>query len=497
MRLTFRFVYLFLVVLMGCATPQMPTGGAEDTLPPEILSAHPPNNSLNVQPKIVEFRFSEFVNAGSFQKAFSISPPPQKPPEIKWKGKKVQIVLDSLKANTTYVFKMDAGFSDIHNVALKTPLLYAFSTGNQIDLGILKGEIQNIRDHRPVAGITVGLYRSSEVPDFTTKTDESGGFIFEYLPVDSFYVAALNDFNRNKKADEGDEFGVLGKKVAPDSVAKHQIWAGQLDTVAPQIQRLQMSFDKQFTLQFKEKVLAIAPFQVVDSLGVEREVSYTQYPQSPREIRFFADNPLPKGKYTLIGAVQDSVANIAKTFSLQIPNAKADTTQSRFQRFYPQDGRLKAGERAKVLFSGKMPSQNIAVTDTSGVPIAFSLEPESYSVIAKAQDFKITLKLANGKDTTQTFKQEIGTSAINGKMKEMNFVQLLDESHKVLQQQAIRNEVFNFMGLTAGKYRLRFFEKSANGIFQIGNFPFGSSEKIQFSDWIEVPANWEVEWKSE
>lgn len=485
---------------LGCATPQMPTGGPEDTEPPRIVSANPPENSVQIRGSKIEWTFSEYVSHSTFQRALSITPNPPNPPQIKWKGKNVILELDSLKQNTTYILKLDAGLSDIRNVALKTPILYAFSTGNQIDSGVIKGIVRNIEHGKGEEGMTVGLYRRTEVPDFTTKTDNEGHFTFRYLPADSFFVAVLLDKNRNAKVDEGERYGVLGKKILPDSTQTQVIWAGVLDTQAPQLQRARILNERQVQLRFSEPIQFSSnqKFTLTDSLEVaDLQVHLFQAPNHQQELLLQSLSPLRAGKYQLKGVFQDSLGNLTRAYAFRMTAAKPDTTTTRFLGFSPANGVLGVGMQPKVWFSGAFRAEDVFVTDTSGVEIEHEFQPATYSVIANQFPLKITVRLQSGKDSTQTFTKLIGKSRLFGQMEGFRWVQLLDLNGKIIAQKSIENNVFEFTDLVAENYQLRFYENSQNGVFQIGSFPFGQSEQVMLSKPIVVPANWEVEWKPE
>ena len=120
----------------ACATPLPPTGGPTDDTPPHIVETIPENGAVNISEASLRIVFSEHVNERAFQQALSIVPEPETPPELDWRGARVDIRLtDPLREDATYVFTIDTALRDLRGVALATPILLAFSTGPALNAG--------------------------------------------------------------------------------------------------------------------------------------------------------------------------------------------------------------------------------------------------------------------------------------------------------------------------------------------------------------------------
>ncbi len=200
----------------ACATPLPPAGGPTDNTPPQIVETIPENGAANVSEASLRLVFSEHVNERSFQQALSIVPEPETPPELDWRGTRVDIRLaDPLRDNATYVFTIDTALRDLRGVALATPIVLAFSTGPALNAGVLTGRVIHSRDGAPASGVDVLAYatRDDVPPDslparpaYRTQTGPDGAFRFEYMTERHWFVAALADMNYNARPDPGEPF---------------------------------------------------------------------------------------------------------------------------------------------------------------------------------------------------------------------------------------------------------------------------------------------------
>ena len=83
------------MVATGCANRGIgPQGGPVDTIPPSVVKETPENGTLNYNSKRVEIIFNEYLQLDDVSKHVLISPPQQRPPEVKAIGKKVILVFE-------------------------------------------------------------------------------------------------------------------------------------------------------------------------------------------------------------------------------------------------------------------------------------------------------------------------------------------------------------------------------------------------------------------
>ncbi len=200
----------------ACATPLPPTGGPTDSAPPTIVETIPDNGAANVSEASLRLVFSEHIDPRSFQQALSIIPEPDTPPELDWRGPRVDIRLtDPLRDSTTYVFTLDTALRDLRGVALPAPIILAFSTGPALNAGVLAGRVVQGHDGAPASGVDVLAYATSSNappdslparPAYRTQTDPNGAFRFEYMTERHWFVAALADMNYNTRPDPGESF---------------------------------------------------------------------------------------------------------------------------------------------------------------------------------------------------------------------------------------------------------------------------------------------------
>jgi hypothetical protein len=194
--------------LTCCANVVAPTGGAKDVTPPKVTEAVPANHSTGFDGEKIELTFDEYVGLNNANQNVLFSPLLTTKPDIKLSGKTVVIKFkEELAANTTYTIYFGEAIKDFHEGNLFKDYVYSFSTGDHLDTLTLAGKVLNADDEKPASDLFVTLYESQRdslfdlprrhVPDFITKTDKDGNFIFHGLPDKSFLVFALNDMNSN------------------------------------------------------------------------------------------------------------------------------------------------------------------------------------------------------------------------------------------------------------------------------------------------------------
>ena len=130
------------VISWKCAAFAPPTGGKKDTTPPELLSASPPSGTVRLLEQVVELTFSEYMDEKSFTTGIRIAPVLEVDPVVKFKGNRVRVFFpDGVKNDMTVVLTLSRAIKDEHGVELAKPIQLAYSTGNEIDTGIIKGRV--------------------------------------------------------------------------------------------------------------------------------------------------------------------------------------------------------------------------------------------------------------------------------------------------------------------------------------------------------------------
>ena len=228
-------------LLTRCANVVAPTGGAKDITPPKVVEANPANHSIGFNGNKIELTFDEFVALNNASQQVLVSPPLATKPDIKLSGKTVAVKFkEDLRPNTTYTIYFGEAIKDFHEGNLFKDYQYSFSTGNLLDTLVLKGKVLNADDKKPAADLYVSLYHGDSTsfqplrraPDFITKTDKEGAFIFHGLPDQQFLVFALQDMNSNFYYDlPNEKVAFLDTMVSPmDSVSLTLYAFTEIDT---------------------------------------------------------------------------------------------------------------------------------------------------------------------------------------------------------------------------------------------------------------------------
>ena len=217
-------------ILYHCANPVSPTGGPKDVTAPGVVSSSPANNSVYFDKSRITITFDEFVKLKNPNQQVLISPPLDKKPEYRLRGKSLIIDLqEELMPNTTYTIFFGNAIVDITEENPLDNFLYAFSTGDHIDTLAIGGEVVNAFDLKPREGLFVMLFPpfADTVPDdsipmltrplYVAKTDVNGQFQLRNLRDETYQLFALNDVNNNYLFDQpNEEIAFLDSLIRPE-----------------------------------------------------------------------------------------------------------------------------------------------------------------------------------------------------------------------------------------------------------------------------------------
>ena len=191
----------------SCAnTTQSPSGGPKDTIPPALYWTKPVPGSVMVPTHGAkfEFGFDEYVKIKTATNIF-LSPPQQKPPKSKIKGKSVIVWFEEdLKPNTTYTLNFTDAIADNNEGNMFPGYAYVFSTGESIDTLMITGTVLDCSTLQPVKNATVMLYKDhtdsavfKSRPSAAVKTDDWGYFALPYLEDTLYRLYAIKDENND------------------------------------------------------------------------------------------------------------------------------------------------------------------------------------------------------------------------------------------------------------------------------------------------------------
>ena len=131
-------VFLFLLSFTDCAKKGRPSGGPKDEDAPLFVTADPPYESINFDKDEINIYFDEYIKLKDINKQLIISPPlnPNNPSLISPQGspsKYINIkILDTLLANSTYIFDFGNSVQDNNESNTLERFKYVFSTGKYI-----------------------------------------------------------------------------------------------------------------------------------------------------------------------------------------------------------------------------------------------------------------------------------------------------------------------------------------------------------------------------
>lgn len=242
----------------ACARQGYPTGGPKDVAPPVVQGCKPVNESRQFDSKNFYIQFDEFVVLKNASENVLVSPPLKQQPEYTTKGKGVMVKLyDTLQPNTTYLFQFKEAIADFTEGNVLPSFEYVFSTGSQMDTLMIAGQVTDARNGNAwKEPVTVMAYReaTSEVdvlsdtvathvqPDFVTRCDQKGNFAFHYIPAGRYRLVAIEDRNRNLRADPDEPVAWLPEAMtSTDSIDSARLVAYRLSRPERRQQRINSS----------------------------------------------------------------------------------------------------------------------------------------------------------------------------------------------------------------------------------------------------------------
>lgn len=211
--------------LFACANVVSPAGGPRDETPPVVLRSTPPNFSPNFAGGEIRIYFDEFVELKEINQKLLISPPLEKQPEVRLRGRSVIIELEEeLRQNTTYNFFFGDAIVDITEGNAIPNFQFVVSTGPFVDSLTIAGRVTEAFSLKPAEGVYVMLYDEVydsipylERPVYLAKTDKEGRYRISNMREGEFKIFALQDVNANFKYDLPNErIAFLDSLITPE-----------------------------------------------------------------------------------------------------------------------------------------------------------------------------------------------------------------------------------------------------------------------------------------
>ena len=292
----------------SCAnTTTPPSGGPKDTIPPVIKKLSPAQGSVNipVHGTKLEFTFDEYVKVKD-PKAIYLSPPLERAPRFRIKGKTLVVYFESdLDSNTTYTLDLTGAVVDNNENNPFPGFTLVFSTGSEIDSMLVTGTVQDCNTLQPVQGATVMLYKDAadsavflKRPVAAAKTDQWGFFCIRNIKDTVYRVYAIKDENNNNLYDpDSEKIAFLDSTFTPHTMVRDSLPElmkyDMKDTLACQsrVSELELNLfrekpSKQFIVK-KERVglrtaylTFMAPYAEINKIsikGIKKENIITQF----------------------------------------------------------------------------------------------------------------------------------------------------------------------------------------------------------------------------
>ena len=349
----------------SCAnTTTPPSGGPKDTIPPVITKISPAMGAVNVPVSgtKLEIEFNEYVVVKD-PKSLFLSPPLEKAPKHRIKGKGVVLSFESdLDSNKTYTLDLTNAIGDNNEGNMFPGFTLVFSTGDHIDSMMVTGVVQDCNTLQPIKGATVMLYKDHadsalflHRPDAAVKTDDWGFFCLRNIQ-DTVYrlYAIIDENNNNIYESETEKVAFLDTLVTPVTVVNDTLYELQKfdmkDTVLcldrkteyelnvfREKPRRQMIVNKERVGERTAYITFMAPYAQIDSIwidGVPSENLITQFNIMQDSLEIWVNDPKPQPdtmKVNVTYMKTDSLGflnSFTEKLNLALPKAKTTTGKS-------------------------------------------------------------------------------------------------------------------------------------------------------------------------
>ena len=381
----------------SCAnTTTPPSGGPKDTIPPLITKVYPALGQTNVATKKtkLEIVFNEYVVVKD-PKSLYLSPPLEKMPKFKLKGKGVVVYFENdLDSNKTYTLDVTNAIADNNEGNMFPGYTLVFSTGDRIDSMMVTGTVQDCNTLQPIKGATVMLYKDHadsavflKRPDAAVKTDEWGFFCLRNIQ-DTLYrmYAVIDENNNNKYEAESEKVAFIDTLIRPVTIVADSLPELLKYDMKDTVSCLARNSEYELNI-FKEKptkqlivnkerigertayITFMAPYAQVDSIwirGVPKEKLITQFNLIQDSLEIWVNDPKPQPDTLFLNV------KYMKTDTLGMLNSFTEVIKL-------------AKPRASIL--GKSAKKDIKKEDTTCV---FTLEakPETVEQYGFVMEFK-------------------------------------------------------------------------------------------------------------
>jgi hypothetical protein len=538
----YKYLIYIIILLSACARPVNPVGGPKDTTPPRIVRTWPENGTLGFQGKQIVFQFSEYVESANLAKDIFITPIPNTPPRMIFKGKKLFIQWkEPWKAQTTYVIQPGKGLRDVNE---KNPLdslfQFAFSTGSWLDSLEVSGKVIDPLTGNGAAGVSMLLFRQDSLqedsifkvrPAYAGQTQEDGSFVLKYLSAGIYKIFGVKEENPNFEYNSTKEALALTSQpgINPEDTAisrNLKFYLSLPDMDNPRLRNRVWLTPYLLELEWSEALREISEtpdFSIYlrDTLDNPVQVIYYQERVSatPEKLRVYLNHPVSEPVKIHLNRVCDTLMNCTDTVVVMQPRKQAAKFPLRLQEvsgpLYTDSLILLCSEP----LNQDLPDTAFVAIDTSGArqPLAFVQEGRTlrFSMAGLAsrkiawtiQSDSMTLCGYSGAraDTTQRFTWNIPDKGdygdISGALKDSLEIPLQNPVMRIKHKESGRiwylsGNRFEFRGLRPGELEIFWFEDiDGNGRWTPGSLrPYRLPERgFPIKGLPKIRAGWEQE----
>ncbi|MFZ4706333.1 MAG: Ig-like domain-containing protein [Bacteroidales bacterium] len=231
MRWTSVVFLAFVIVLSSCAVQSPISGGEKDVTPPVPLGSTPENFSTGFKDQRIIITFNEFITLKDIDKQVLISPPVEKAPKFKIRGKSLIISFEEpLQKEATYNIFFGSAITDLTEGNALTDYSFVFSTGNQLDSLEIAGKVYQAFDLQPPKEALAMLYDKNNDslpylsrPFYLSRINADGGFRIGNLREGHFKMIVLEDLNGNYLYDRGESIAFTDSLITANKpeIPKH------------------------------------------------------------------------------------------------------------------------------------------------------------------------------------------------------------------------------------------------------------------------------------
>lgn len=521
--------------LTACAVRIAPPGGPQDKTPPSVDTTSPAQRTRNFTGDNVSIRFSTYVQPTVRN---SISVQPTATFNSSYTGDEVDVTFtEALTPNTTYTVTIGSDYTDTRGNKPAEAYSLVFSTGSNIDTGMVSGTITATS----MDNITVFCYQGADTltsaftprnrqPKYRLPVGTSGAFTVNGLADGIYRVMAVRDVNRNGLLDPNEEFGMARTDVTVSnghSVPVDLRMGPPIDVLHPYITRIRALSSRRLLVQLSEPVV---PAQDVISVVITDTLDHTtpvmamvQAPGAKDRLVVLTSEAMIPGNHTIrfdTATVRDTMGNALSDTTLShtvnVP-ALDDTTSLRLIAVSVKDSarNITSATPFEIEFSDFVNRTTASVrgtvaggTDT--IPLSAEWKNDRTLVLRIGQSLKASsmydarvtlsgmqsLTAATMPDTTvmRTFRTSDRTDpgTVRGTFKDTSLVggpyllRFIDDRSAVVRTLEVRSgETWVADSLPAGTYSLDvIIDTNRNGRFDHGTSdPYTPSER-----WIRLPA---------